>query len=112
MITKLFKSKGRIDGAAKKAPYPTQTGELMVPSIANTYTIEILQYVSMTSAVQYSQYLHNRMNCVDLDSRSAAGTLSSAHCFAISVCPLDVYLVGQLTAHSSTLLKNNRAALY
>ena len=24
-----------------------QTGELMVPSIANTYTIEILQYVSM-----------------------------------------------------------------
>ena len=64
----------------KKAPYPTQTGELMVPSIANTYTIEILQYVSMTSTVQYSQYLHNRMNCVALDSRSAAGTLSLAHC--------------------------------
>ena len=71
----------------KKAPYPTQTGELMVPSIANTYTIEILQYVSMTSAVQYSQYLHNRMNCVDLDFRSAAGTLSLAHCYAIySIC--------------------------
>ena len=52
VIAELFKSKGRIDGAAKKAPYPTQTGELMVPSIANTYTIEILQYVSMTSAVQ------------------------------------------------------------
>ena len=53
VITELFKSKGRIDGAAKKkAPYPTQTGELMVPSIANTYTIEILQYVSMTSSVQ------------------------------------------------------------
>ena len=52
VITELFKSKGRIDGAAKKAPYPTQTGELMVPSIANTYTIGILQYVSMTSAVQ------------------------------------------------------------
>ena len=35
-----------------------QTGELMVPSTANTYTIEILQYVSMTSTVQYSQYLY------------------------------------------------------
>ena len=53
VITELFKSKRRIDGAAKKkASYPTQTGELMVPSIASTYTIGILQYVSMTSAVQ------------------------------------------------------------
>ena len=52
VITELFKSKGRIDGAAKKAPYPMQTGELMVPSITSTYTIEILQYVSMTSSVQ------------------------------------------------------------
>ena len=92
----------------------------MVPSIANTYTIEILQYVSMTSTVQYSHYLHNRMNCVALDSRSAAGTLSLAHCYAIYsiyilnvyvyLCSLDVNLGGQLTAHSSTLLKNDRAA--
>ena len=52
VITELFKSKGRIDGAAKKAPYPMQTTELMSPSIADTYTIEILQYVSMTSSVQ------------------------------------------------------------
>ena len=52
VITELFKSKGRIDGAEKKAPNPTQTGELMVPNVANTYTIEILQYVSMTSSVQ------------------------------------------------------------